>query len=142
MNETYNWVLAVHAFGFVLWTGALMSTLFLLSSHHLAADSGRKGLERVERKAAMGMDIGALIAIVAGLYLALGFDVNWFKQGSWLHIKTTLVAVLVGLHVFTRVKVRKFRNGAVSPISGYVIPLTLLLVAVIVVFGEVKTLLR
>jgi hypothetical protein len=57
-------------------------------------------------------------------------------------VKTLLVVGLVGIHVFTRIKIRKFRNGEISPLPGVVIPLTLILIAVIVTFGEVKSLMR
>lgn len=125
-----------------------MSCLFLLLGHQRAEESGRSALGAIERKAAILMDASALVAIVAGVYLALGlylpaeFRVNAFKQGGWLHVKTLLVAGLVGIHVFTRIKIRKFRNGEISPLPGLVIPLTLILIAVIVMFGEVKSLMR
>lgn len=140
--ETYNWVAAVHVLGFLLWTGALLSCLFLLLAHQNAQETGRSALGAIERKVAILMDASALVAIVAGLYLAVGFPINWFKQGGWLHVKTLLVAGLVGIHVFTRIKIRKFRNGEISPLPGLVIPLTLILITVIVVFGEVKSLMR
>jgi putative membrane protein len=142
MSETYNWVMAVHVFGFLMWAGTLMSCLFLLLGHQSVKESGRSALAAIERKVAIVMDASALVAIVAGLYLALGFSFNAFKQGGWLHVKTLLVAGLVGLHVFTRIKVRKFRNAEISPLPGLVIPLTLILIAVIVVFGAVKPLMR
>ena len=137
--------MAVHVFGFLMWTGTLMSCLFLLKGHQSVAEAGRGALSAVERKVAIFMDASALVAIVAGLYAATGFGVNAFnpkQSGAWLHIKTLLVAGLVGIHVFTRIKVRKYRNGEISPLPGLVIPLTLILIAIIVAFGEVKTLMR
>jgi protoporphyrinogen IX oxidase len=142
MNETYTWVTAVHIFGFLMWAGTLMSCLFLLRAHQSVQEAGRGALGAVERKVAIMMDASALVAIAAGLYLALSVTPSHFKQGGWLHVKTLLVLGLVGIHVFTRIKVRKFRNGEISPLPGLVIPLTLILIAVIVVFGEVKSLMR
>jgi uncharacterized membrane protein len=76
MSETYNWVMAVHVIGFLMWAGTLMSCLFLLLGHQSVKESGRSALAAIERKVAIVMDASALVAIVAGLYLALGFSFN------------------------------------------------------------------
>lgn len=136
---TYQWVKAVHIFGFLLWTGSLAGCLLLLQGH-ARAGSAAAALAGMQRRTAIFMDIGATIALAAGFYLALGFPpINAFKDGAWLHVKSTLVVVgLVGIHVFTRIKVRKFRNGSINSLPNFVIPLTLILVAAIVVLAVVK----
>lgn len=136
----YNWFLAIHILGFVLWSAALVSCTLLLRAHEAAGDPGRQALGSIERKAGILMDIGAFVSITVGLYLALGFGVNAFTQGGWLHVKTLLVAGLVGIHIVTRIKIRKFRNGNISPLPGFVTPLTFVLIAVIIIFGRVKLL--
>ncbi len=139
--EIFKWVKAVHVLGFLLWTGSLLTCLHLLAGHPETDDKGGNALTRLERRAGMMMDMGALVAIVAGLYLALwATPINFFTDGGWLHIKTTLVVGLVALHVIARVKVRKFRNGESKPLPSFVIPLTLVLITVIVIFAVVKPL--
>ena len=142
MNETYdNWIRVVHIIGFLMWTGGLISTLSLLIGVQSIAGDAHGGLSKIARKTALLMDIGALLTLVGGLYLAFGrAGDNAFKQGGWLHAKSTLVVGLIAIQVFTRIKVRKFRNGNIKPIPRFVIPLTLVLIAVIVIFGVVKPL--
>jgi putative membrane protein len=140
MNETtHNWIRVVHIFGFLLWTGGLISTLNLLIAQQSVDGDARAVLSKITRKTALIMDIGALLALIGGFYLAFGASGDSaFKQGGWLHAKSTLVVGLIAIQVFTRIKVRKFRNGNIKPIPGFVIPLTPVLIAVIVILGTVK----
>jgi uncharacterized membrane protein len=61
-----------------------------------------------------------------------------FRSG-WFHAKLTLVVLgLLGMHGFLRVKVRKFRQGQVAPLPGFLLPLMLLLVFGILVLVRVQ----
>lgn len=105
MNE----VLAVrflHFVGFVLWLGGLLATALLLR----AAASARL--------AAILADCGSMVTLATGLYTAVNRSL--FSQ-PWLHLKLTLVAALLGLHVALRIRVRTKEGrstGAMAVIVG------------------------
>ncbi len=138
-----EWLGIGHIIGFALWIAGLVSVLQLLRVHGAVEGAARDVLTRQERKAAMLMDAGATLTLVFGLWRALGDIPNQFTTGAWLHIKVTLVAVVIlGLHGFARVKVRKFRRGEVKPIPGGLTYVVVLAAAAIIVLGGKKDLLR
>ena len=136
--ETQQWITVIHTFGLVLWTGAMLACLQMLRAHVALPEPAREPLSTSERKAAMIMDMGAMLAILSGLYLAIALVPSPFKSG-WFHAKLTLVFLgLIGLHGFLRVKVRKFRQGAVAPLPGFLLPLYFLLILGVLVLVRVK----
>ena len=137
--ETTQWITAVHVVGFLLWTGGLMSCMQFLRVHHAAGVDSREALQGTERRVALSMDIGATLAIAAGLILALGRTPSAFKEGGWLHLKLTLVVIgLLVLHGYVRVKIKKFRNGDVVALPGFLYPLTVAVIVAIVGVAVVK----
>lgn len=138
-----EWLSIGHIVGFVLWIGGLISVLQLLRAHSAVEGAARAVLSRQQRKAAMLMDAGATLTLVCGLWRALGGIPNQFTTGAWLHIKVTLVAVvLLGIHGYARVKIRKFRNGEVNAIPAGLTYVVVLVAAIIIVLGAKKDLLR
>lgn len=141
--ETNQWLLVGHVLGFVVWIAGLISTLVLLRAHSVVEGAARDVLARQERKTAALMDAGATLAIACGLVIALGNTPNAFKTGAWLHIKLTVVAVvIIGLHGFARAQVKKFGKGQVRPIPRALLYLLLAAVAGVVLLGANKSLLR
>lgn len=142
----YEWIKAVHVIGFLTWTGSLVACLSLLRRHGDANEESVRLLTEIERKFALSMDIGAAIAIVAGVYLAVGFSpINWFDAkifGPWLHIKSTLVVLLIAVHGFTRMKFGKIRKGEDTTMPSIVLPVTFALLTAIVIIATVKPLMK
>lgn len=137
--ETFQWIKAAHVVGFLVWTGGLLSCVHLLRVHASIAAESYQIMSGVERKVAMVMDMGALVAIVSGLYLALGGVLNAFTNGGWLHMKLAVVVLgLLGLHGYIRVKIRKFRNGQVAALPAFVYPATLAVIVIIAIIAAVK----
>jgi uncharacterized membrane protein len=131
--ETIQWMHALHVFGIVFWIGGMAACLQMLIHHGKATEAAREVLSGLERKTAMLMDMGALLAIGAGLALAFGQPYSPFKGGGWLHAKLTVVVVVVlGLHGFVRVQIRKFRDGQVKELPGFLLP-----VLIAVAFGVI-----
>lgn len=135
---TYSWLKAFHAFGFLLWTAGLFATLRMLAAHGLAGTAAPVSLAQGERRTAVFMDIGATIAIVAGLALTFMVDPSPLTQGGWLHAKLTLVLAFLALHVVARLRIKKFRNGEVKPLPGALLPVLLVLAFAIVVLAKVR----
>ena len=142
----YPWVRIAHIIGIVLWVGGLLAVLSLLRVHTQVDGVARESLTRVEKATAMVMDLGATLAIAAGLYLALKspkFPNTAFVSGGWFHIKLTLVVLgPFALHGMARAKIKKFARGQLSPLPLWVIPVLILAVIGIIVFAGHPTLLR
>lgn len=141
--DTYNWLRVGHVVGFVLWIGGLVTVLQLLRIHAHVEGPARDVLTRHERKGGVLVDLGATVSMACGLWLALGGSVNQFKTGAWLHVKLTVVAVvLLGMHGYVRVQVKRFRKGQVKSIPAGLSYVVLGAAAVIIALGAHHGLLR
>jgi putative membrane protein len=104
------WVKSLHIVFMVTWFAGLFYLPRLFVYHALAEDvvSIRRFVE-MERKLFWGiMTPGAVLTIAFGLWLWLG----WFRDASgWLHVKITLVALLVGYHLWCLRLLRAFAAG-------------------------------
>jgi protoporphyrinogen IX oxidase len=138
-TATYPWILVIHAFGNIFWIAGMFACLRMLAAHAAVGKAAPQGLTLAERRTAVLMDIGATIAILSGLYLTLFAPTKPLTQGGWLHAKLTLVVLVVlGLHGFLRVKVRKFREGDVRPLPGFVLPVLLAVVLGVIVLVRIR----
>ena len=141
--ETLSWLRVGHVFGFVCWIAGIVTVLQLLRVHGAVEGVVREVLARQERKAGILMDVGATLTIIFGLWMALGQTPNAFSRGAWLHIKLTIVAlVLLGIHGWLRVQIRRFRHGQVRHVSTILIVVVLLAAAAVITLGANPTLLR
>jgi putative membrane protein len=137
-SAIYQWSVAIHVFGIVLWTGGMLACLRLLSAHAAVGKAAPEQFSLTERRTAVVMDIGATIALLTGLYLLFG-PTKPLTQGGWMHAKLTLVVLgMFGLHGFVRAKVRKFRNGDVRPLPGFVLPVFLVVALGVIVLVQVR----
>lgn len=141
--DTYNWVLIAHVFGFVTWVGGLLGCLALLHVHTRVEEGARPALSATERQTAMLMDLGATLAIGAGLLLAIKGPVNEFSHGSWLHVKLTAVVLgLLSSHGIVRAKIKKFSRGEIKALPRWMPSLVLAAAAIAIALGANQTLLR
>jgi protoporphyrinogen IX oxidase len=141
--ETLSWLRVAHVFGFVVWIGGMLSCLSLLHVHTLVDGVARESLTRVEKSVAMLMDLGATVAIAAGLTMALESTPNAFKTGAWLHVKLTVVALgLLSAHGIVRARIKQFSRGQIKPLPRWLFTAVLAAVAVIIALGANPTLLR
>ena len=92
------WIKALHVSFMVTWFAGLFYLPRLFVYHAQAQD--RISIDRfkvMERKLYLGiMTPGALLTIVFGLWLWLGYGIS----GGWLHAKLALVVVLIIYHVW------------------------------------------
>lgn len=141
--ELLAWVRVVHVIGIVLWVAGIWAGIWLLKAHVNVDAASRPALVAAERKAGASMDAGATFAIVAGLVMAFGSTPNAFKTGGWLHIKLTLVVVgVLSVHGLVRAKMKRYRNGDLAPLPGWVIPVFLICLVAAVALGNNPFLLR
>ena len=101
-------VKSLHIIFMVTWFAGLFYLPRLFVYHAMATADDRIGIERfktMERKLYFGiMTPGAILTIVFGLWLWLGYGVS----GGWLHVKVALVALLVAFHIYLGVLLRRF----------------------------------
>jgi putative membrane protein len=141
--ETLDWVRVAHVFGFIVWIGGMLACMSLLYVHTLVEPGARAALTKVERSVAMLMDAGATLAIAAGLTLAFEQTPIAFKTGAWLHVKLTIVVlVILSAHGMVRARIKKFSRGELAPLPRWLFTAVLAAVAVVVALGANPTLLR
>ena len=115
----YAWLLAAHLIGVFLWIGGLFSTYWLLRIHVQAPKDVHDKLTLMERSLAMVMDLGATLAIAAGLWMAFKHDYSHpnsslftAPHSGWFHAKLAIVVLgVLSVHGMVRAKVGKFSRG-------------------------------
>ena len=104
------WVKALHIVFMVTWFAGLFYLPRLFVYHAMSSDT--VSIERfkiMERKLYFGiMTPGALLTVVFGLWLWLGFG----RTGAWLHAKLLLVAILIGYHLYCGKLLAEFKRDA------------------------------
>ena len=129
--------LGFHVYGAVMWIGGLFALAAFLDAFGAETDpAARSRLLRFMRQAAIVPDIGATIAIVFGLHWLFKFKLY---QMPYMHIKLTLVAVVLGLHGYLKVKARKARKGeAFTAPPGVLKPVLSIVALGIIIFVIAK----
>jgi len=131
----YLWLKAAHLIGLFVWLGGLFAVYWLLRFHAHAPKEAHEKLTLMERSLALMMDIGSALAIGCGLAIAIGANsqMHYFKQG-WFHIKLTVVVLgVLPVHGIVRAKIKKYANGALSPIPNWLWTMLLLAIVVIII---------
>ncbi|HVS56466.1 MAG TPA: CopD family protein [Casimicrobiaceae bacterium] len=102
------WVKSLHIVFMVTWFAGLFYLPRLFVYHALAQDAiSIERFKLMERKLYFGiMTPGALLTIVFGLWLWLGYGIS----GGWLYAKLALVAILVAHHVWLGKLMLDFRH--------------------------------
>ena len=101
--------LSLHVVGALMWIGSLFALAAFLDAYADETDSGaRSRLLKHLRQAAIVPDVGATLAIVFGLHWLFKFKLY---QMPYMHIKLALVAGVIGMHGYLKVKAKKARKG-------------------------------
>jgi len=101
--------LALHVQGALMWIGGLFAVMAFLDAHAEEPDPAARGrLLKHLRAAAIVPDIGATMALVFGLHWLFRFKLY---EMHYMHAKLAIVACVIGVHVFLRMKVKRAKNG-------------------------------
>ena len=102
------WVKAFHIIFMVTWFAGLFYLPRLFVYHAMSEDSPSvERFKMMERKLFYGiMTPGAVLTIVFGLWLLLGFGIS----GGWLHTKLLLVVLLIAYHLYCGKLLSNFRQ--------------------------------
>jgi putative membrane protein len=108
------WVKTFHIFFVVSWFAGLfyLPRIFVnLAMVPAGSAAERERLLVMARKLYKFVTPIGLLAVAFGLWLWLGFD---YFRGAWLHVKTALVAILLGYHFYCGKLYRDFLAGTNS----------------------------
>ncbi|OUS28516.1 TIGR00701 family protein [Gammaproteobacteria bacterium 45_16_T64] len=110
-------VKAFHIIAVICWFAGLFYLPRLYVYHVQALNEGdTKGSERfklMERKLYRGiMTPSAVIALVLGLWMLVDRWDSYFSHATWMHIKLTLIILLLGYHHACGIFRKKFDNDA------------------------------
>jgi uncharacterized membrane protein len=120
-----------------------MFTLTLVLQAHARAGSARDAFVSAERAIGRAMELGALLTIVCGVLMILRSPaaISPLKQ-PYVHIKLTLVVVLIALHGVVRAKMARLGRGQGSPPAAWVSGAILVVAVAIIWLAVVKPMLR
>lgn len=134
------WIKSLHIIFMVTWFAGLFYLPRLFVYHAMSDDL--PGIERfkiMERKLYYGiMTPGAVLTIIFGMWLWLGYGISGISGSWWLHAKLFLVTVLVAYHYYcgrllTDFKLDRNRHGHIYYRWFNEIPVIILIVVVILV---------
>lgn len=106
------WIKALHIIFITSWFAGLFYLPRLFVNHAMVLDSTKpdyqtsEHLKLMERKLYRFMQPLALLALIFGLWLWLGYGFT----GAWMHAKLTLVAILIGYHFYCGKLVNDFKQ--------------------------------
>ena len=99
------WVKSFHIIFVVSWFAGLFYLPRLFVNHAMATEASEIArLKLMEHKLYRFMTPLAVLALVLGTWLWIGFGFH----GGWLHAKLTLVAGLIGYHLYCGKLVKMF----------------------------------
>lgn len=111
------WVKAFHVMAVIAWFAGLFYLPRLFVYHSMANSEGdQTGSERfkiMERKLYRGiMTPSMIVALVLGLWMLVDRWDTYFRAATWMHIKLTLIILLIGYHHMCGAFVKKFAADA------------------------------
>jgi len=94
------WLKALHLIFMVTWFGGLFYLPRLFVYHAMTDDlAGKERFKIMERKLFYGiMTPGMVLTLAFGIWMLGDYAWDLYKTSAWLHIKLTLIALLVVYH--------------------------------------------
>ena len=108
----YLWLKAFHIVSIVCWFAGLFYLPRLFVYHAQSQDAvSQERFSLMERKLYKGIMLPAMIAtLIFGGWLISLNPSGYFSQG-WMHVKLTLVILLIGYHHMCGAQVKSFARG-------------------------------
>lgn len=127
---------AFHIYGALMWVGGTFALIAFLEAHAQEPDAAARGrLAKHVRVAAIVPDVGAAIAMLMGGHWLVKYDLY---KAHYMHPKLALVALLIGVHVFLKTRVKRVKAGDTAAPPGVIKALVSLLALGILIFVVVK----
>jgi len=105
------WIKAFHLIAIICWFAAIFYLPRLFVYHADSEDKvSRDRFKIMERKLYRGIMTPSMIAVLVlgGWLLSLNFD--YYLSSVWMQVKLTLVALLVGFHLYCGYLLKAFAN--------------------------------
>ncbi|QGX39209.1 CopD family protein [Permianibacter aggregans] len=103
------WLKALHLIFMVTWFAGLFYLPRLFVYHTQVSDAeGNQRFKIMEKKLFAIMTMGGLLTIIFGVWLTVGYGMEWFRYQGWLHAKLTLVIALIAYHIWCGFIVHRF----------------------------------
>lgn len=107
------WIKAFHIIFVIAWFAGLLYLPRLFVYHAMSDDrQSRQRFALMERKLFTIMSIGGTGALAFGLWMLLRHTWTVYQGALWLHLKLTLVTLLVAYHFYCFKLMRDLRTGA------------------------------
>jgi putative membrane protein len=125
--------LVVHLFGMTLWVAYLFANVQTLAAFAKSKDAPRReGMLELTQANLVSMDVGLTLTLI-GAALLLGANVRFYLTQGWLHAKLVVVALLVYVHVFLRLRYKRAKRGEEITMPQWVsVGLRLALLAILI----------
>jgi uncharacterized membrane protein len=110
--------LVVHLLGVVMWVGGLLAMSRVMVLHAKERGPSREVLSLLEGKFHIFALVGAVLALLSGLYQLSEWPAGLFRQSRWMHHKLTALLLLAATHATMWSVYRKWRRlGPDAPLS-------------------------
>lgn len=105
------WVKALHLIAMVCWFAGIFYLPRLFVYHAACEDEpGRERFKVMERKLYRGITTPSMIAtLIFGSWL-ISYNPSFYFSQGWLHVKLTLIALLIAYHFYCGHLVKVFRD--------------------------------
>ncbi len=134
----HSWLLAGHLISVILWIGGMFAIYWMLRLHVHAPKDVHEKLTLMERSIALSTDIAVTGVIICGVAMIVTATPNLLAQPghAWLHIKLAVVVLgLLPVHGILRARIKKFGQGKITPVPGWLWSVVLASVTVIVILA-------
>ena len=108
---TILWLKALHVCFMVAWFAGIFYLPRLFVNHAENQDASfSEQLKGMEKRLLYFVTPFALLTVGFGIALIMQYGAAWFAASHWLHIKITLVLILLGYHGYCFKLVKDFRE--------------------------------
>lgn len=108
----YLWLKALHIIAVVCWFAGLFYLPRLFVYHAMSEDAAsHERFCTMERKLYRGIMMPSMVLVLLLGFALLKINPAFFSSGAWLHLKLTLVALLVGYHFLCGHQLQQFARG-------------------------------
>ena len=109
--NTLLWLKAFHVIFMVAWFAGIFYLPRLFVNHAETANKDvAEHLKGMEKRLLYFVTPFGILTIALGIALIYQYGMAWFSSSHWLHVKLTLVTLLIAYHLYCFKLVKTFRE--------------------------------